>query len=104
MILHIFWVVFLMFIWFKTDAFTDYFSFLESVKNWKQYKELKNPEIGYPDYIFLNNQNFWTKLVSCQYCLLFWFVILTSFYFGFFNFPIVYILSLILFRLIEKNI
>jgi hypothetical protein len=104
MIIQIFWVVFLMFIWFKTDAFTDYFSYLKSVKDWKSYKSEKNPELSYPDYIFLNNQNFRTKLLSCRHCLLFWFVILTSFYFGFFNFPIVYILSLILFRLIEKNI
>jgi hypothetical protein len=59
MILQIFWVIFLMFIWFKTDAFTDYFSSLKSVKDWKQYKELSNPEISYPDFIFLKRQTFW---------------------------------------------
>jgi len=104
MILQIFWCVFLMYIWFKTDAFSDYFSNLKSVKDWKKYKEEKNPDLSYYDFLFITNKSFWTKLLSCRYCLLFWFVIVTSLFFNFINFPIIYILSLILFRVIEKNI
>lgn len=104
MILQIFWCVFLMFIWFKTDAFSDYFTTLKSVKEWKKYKEEKNPDISYYNFLFISNPSFWTKLISCRYCLLFWIVMITSIFFGFTNFPIVYIFSLVFFRLIEKNI
>lgn len=101
MIESIFWSVLIMFIWFETDAFVYYFSFLKSVQKWKKYKQETNPELNYPDYLMINYPGFFTKLISCQPCLLFWIVLLFSIN-NPVNFPINYVLSWILFRIMGK--
>jgi hypothetical protein len=101
MIESIFWSVFIMFIWFKTDAFCQYFPFLSKVKEWNDYR-IKNTDISFPNFLFLRNPNFWTKLISCQPCLLFWIVILLSFLFGFSYFPVKWAISYFIFRVISK--
>ncbi len=93
----IFWSIFILFIWFKTDAFTQYLSRYKWVKMWISYKDI-NPDIDFPDFIFLKNPNFLTKLLSCQPCFLFWIVIIVSLFMGFSNFPIVYLSSYFIFR------
>ena len=51
MVLEIFWVIFLLFIWFKTDAFIQYaklfkISKITKVDLWETYR-LSNPKITY---------------------------------------------------------
>lgn len=87
--------VFLLYIWFQTDFFPyyfkkiDYFNYLE-----------EGIFISYPDYLFINNPNFWTKLFSCPTCLLFWIHFFLSFWFGFNLFFFNYLLSLVIYKLI----
>lgn len=97
---EVFWCIFLMFIWFRTDAFPNYFS-NRWTKHYFEYKNI-NPEISFPNFLVLKYPNFWTKLVSCQPCFLVWILIFISFIFDFSNFPIVYILSYFMFRLFVK--
>ena len=101
MIEVIFWSVFLMFIWFKTDAFTQYFSSLSIVKKFEEYK-IVNYDISFPSFIYLKKPNFWTKLISCQPCLLFWIVIFLSIFYGFSYFPVKWVISYFIFRVISK--
>lgn len=98
---NIFLSVFILFIWFETDAFIRYFSFLKSVKNYKDYK-LINSEINYPEFLYLKSSNFLTKLISCPSCLLFWTLILICFLTTFSHFFAQYILAYSIFRIIRK--
>ena len=99
--IEIFWSVLIMFIWFETDAFVSYFPFINSVKKWEKYKKEINPELNYPDYLMINYPGFFTKLISCQSCLLFWIVLPLSIS-NISIFPINYVLSWILFRIMRK--
>lgn len=100
MIDSIFWSIFILFIWFKTDAFIQYFFNLKIVKDFESYRFV-NPDISFTDFIYLKNPNFWTKLLSCQPCFLFWVLITFSFYYGFSHFAFRYILSYTFFRLLK---
>jgi len=100
MIDSIFWSVFILFIWFKTDAFCQYFSNLKIVKDFESYKFV-NPDISFTDFINLKKTNFWTKLLSCQPCFLFWILVAFSVYYGFEHFSFRYILSYTIFRLLK---
>ena len=94
-IYHISINIFLIYIWFQTDFFPYYFN----RKKYFDYIE-EFGFISYPNYIFAQNSNFYTKLISCVECLLFWINFFTSFYYGFENFFINYLLSLVIYKLI----
>lgn len=102
---HVMWVNLLMFIWFNTDAFCDYFFWVEKfrITEYKNYLKL-NSRISYPEYLFVTNSGFFTKLISCKPCLLFWFTIVTSMVFDFSYFSVVYIMSYVIYRLLSKYI
>lgn len=97
----IFWCIFVMFIWFNTSAFIMYFPKNKFVRLYKDY-QLLNPDITFPNYLVLKHPNFLTKLISCQPCFLFWVLLIITFIFGFSNFPIIYIISYFLYRILIK--
>ena len=102
---QVMWVNFIMFIWFNTDAFTDYFSWAKifKVKDYKNYIQL-NRRMTYPDFIFLKNTNFFTKLISCRPCLQFWIVLSTGFFFNFSSIAGVYVISYIIYKILNKYV
>jgi len=69
-------VAVLLFVWFKTDAFTEYLSlfglgrfllvndWIEAVKD--------DPGLSYPAYLIYCNPNFFNRLISCSNCLVFY--------------------------------
>lgn len=102
------WSVFIMFIWFNTNAFTDYILFFKLdkyfyVSKWNSYLEI-NPKIGYLSYIRIKHNNFITKLISCKLCLLFWiiFILIVIFKQSFILLPIIYITSYVIYKKIDK--
>jgi len=107
--LSIFWCIFLLFIWFKTDAFIQYSELFGlsnkfKISEWLDYRIL-NPKISYLEYISIKNRNFLTKLISCVPCFLFWIVILVSLLMNtLFYFPITYIISYVVYKLIDKYV
>ncbi len=114
MIFEIFWVVLILFIWFETDAFVQYckafrLSKLLKINDWEEYK-ITTTNIGYLDYILIKHKGFFTKLVSCQPCLTFWITIIVKLFFissfNFFvaTFPITYILSYVIYKIIKKYV
>lgn len=102
---QVMWVNFIMFIWFNTDAFLDYFSWTKLFKL-KDYKEyiLKNRKIIYPDFLFIQSPNFFTKLLSCKPCLNFWIVLSTGYFYNFSSFAGVYIISYVIYKILSKYV
>lgn len=96
-----FFNIFCLFIWFKTDAFIEYFKYIPYCKyifkidNYNKY--LKDiTYVSYPIYLQLNHNNFFTRLISCPYCMLFWINCFNLFFYKFsIYFFVNYILSLI---------
>jgi hypothetical protein len=110
MVLQIFWVIFLMFIWFKTDAFVQYvklfkLSKITKVDLWESYR-LSSPKITYLEYISVKHNNFFTKLLSCKPCFTFWIVLIISIIFNspISEFAMIYILSYIIYKLCDKYV
>jgi hypothetical protein len=108
-VITIFWCVFLLFIWFKTDAFIQYSELFGlsnkfKITDWQDYRIL-NPKITYLEYISIKNKNFLTKLISCVPCFLFWIAILISVLENtLLYFPITYILSYVIYKLIDRYV
>lgn len=97
------WTNFILFIWFETDVFSDYLGWtkLFKINDYNLYKS-KNPRISYPDFLFLDNPNFFTKLLSCKPCLLFWLVFFYNPIYNFEYIPIIYLTSYCLYKILKK--
>lgn len=104
---QIFYVIFLLFIWFNTDAFISYsklfrLSKLFKINSWEEYRMI-NPKMNYLNYIRNKHTNFFTKLVTCKPCLTFWFVLVSCYFFvNLFYFPMIYMLSYSIYTLLCK--
>ena len=104
MIISIFYVVFLLFIWFDTTAFVDYSKLFRLnkiflISSWEEYRTI-NPRIDYLSFISTRKRNFITKLVSCKPCFTFWLsIIFTLIFYNILYFPIVYILSYLIYNI-----
>jgi hypothetical protein len=105
---QIFWVVFLLFIWFDTDAFIQYSKLFRlskffKINSWEEYR-LEN-KISYLDYLSIKNKNFLTKLISCRPCFSVWIVLfICTLYGSILQFPIIYVTSYILYKLMIKYV
>jgi cytosine/uracil/thiamine/allantoin permease len=108
-LISVFWVVFLMLIWFESDAFVRYTDLLGIdeafyLHEYHVHKDQSLEPLDYLDFIRQHDQkSFWVALFSCQTCLSFWgsllvSCIVTSAYF----LPVVYVLSLCLYLFIKK--
>ena len=109
LMIQIFWVVFLLFIWFNTDAFIQYskiigLSRLFKINDWEDYR-LESPRITYLEYLTLKNRGFFTKLISCKPCLTFWITITICLIFNsLVLFPVIYMLSYIIYKIIDRYV
>jgi phospholipid N-methyltransferase len=107
--ISIFWCVFLLFIWFKTDFVIQYaqlFNLSDKFKitNWQDYRIL-NPKISYLEYLSIKHKSFFTKLISCLPCFLFWITLIISILMNtIYYFPITYILSYVIYKLIDRYV
>lgn len=101
-----FFNVFCLFIWFNTEAFIEYIRYIPYINNFLKVKQYiayqKNDDsLNYPLYLTVYYNNFFTKLISCPYCLLFWVNLLSlgllnNIMFIFVN----YVISLILYSVV----
>jgi hypothetical protein len=109
MLIQIFWVVFILFIWFNTDAFIQYGKLLKldkltKINLWESYR-LTNPKITYLEYLSIKHRGFFTKLITCKPCLNFWITLIICLFFdSLIQFPVIYMLSYITHKLIEKYV
>lgn len=107
--LSVFWVIFLLFIWFKTDAIEKYSSlfFLNrftKVDKFIEYKKI-NPIVEYLPFLRTTYKNFFVNLITCVPCFNFWIVLLLVVIYKILAlYPIVYLLSYIIFKLLNKYV
>jgi hypothetical protein len=99
--------IMILLIWFKTDAFLEYMSLfrikgLTKIKHFEEYKKI-NPTISYLNFIKIKFPNFFTKLITCPYCLSFWTALGICFLFNNILFlPLYYIGSIFVYKLLEN--
>jgi len=69
-------VALILIIWFETDAFVEYLSFLRVGRAFfklDRYAELKKKVgVSYPDFLSMNYDNFVLNLITCPICLAIW--------------------------------
>lgn len=101
----IFWIVFLQYIWFNTDAFIWWSKLFKlgkflRIDDWDQYRLEVNPKIKYYEFIFQKYPNFATKLLSCKPCLILWFTIILILIFSqnLVSIPIFYLISYLVYK------
>ena len=105
--LHILSIASILIIWLKTEAFVEYaelfgFGFTFSLPDYYQQKE-NDPSLTYLDYLAINHDCFFTRLIICPYCLAFWFSLLASLSYGKITFlPLFYIGSLSTYGAVNK--
>ena len=89
------------YLWLKTDFIRWYFPF-GVVNQYINYKNDMQSNISFPDYLFLKNNNFVTKLLSCDVCLMMWSNIILALLFGFNLFFFKYITSVLIYKILCK--
>jgi hypothetical protein len=76
-LLYSFFNVFCLFVWFNTEAFIEYCKYIPFLKkslkiqDYYEYQR-KGGNLKYPIYLQVNYNNFFNRMISCIYCLLFW--------------------------------
>lgn len=96
-------------IWFNTEAFVEYaklFRVANIFKIDKFEQAYKNDfTLEYLPWLKSTYPNFFTKLISCPWCLGFWISILSSFFFNTLNIVFVqYLISMILYFTIRNKV
>lgn len=76
-ILSILWSLLVLFLWFDTNVFHEYFHrilFLRKLFKFDEYDKNKEyyGHCSYQDFLPIQYNNFFVKLISCPYCLGFW--------------------------------
>ena len=96
--------LFLLIIWFKTEAFYEYFKYISILNKFFKFKHYKEficmqYEI-YPNFLVIKHNNFFTRLISCPKCINFWITLILIFFVNsFFSLFIIYTLSLMLYNI-----
>lgn len=98
---------FIMYIWFKTDAFIEYFKYIKYFFNLFKIKEYlcfreKHNNINYHTFLILNYNNFFVRLITCPSCVGVWLTMMSSIlYINKYNFFSNFIYLLILYYIIS---
>lgn len=108
MILLIAWINLILFLWFDTEAFISYFKWVNifKIKEYETYRNITNGRIKYFDFLLLQNNNFFTKLISCRPCLCFWISLFFTFIsdYGFIEFPFIYLTSYVIYKILNRHV
>ena len=95
-------------IWFETEALLEYAKVFRLNKLFKinEYEKCLNEnledDVSYPDFLASEYNNFFTRLISCPICLGFWVTLCVAFYLNIELFPVINILSMLLYFLTKK--
>jgi len=84
-------------IWFDSTAFEEY-AVLFGVDSYLKVKDFKEAQkndltLDYHNYLLLNHDNFFVRLITCQLCTTVWLSIIACVHIGFIYFPLLAILS-----------
>lgn len=97
-------IIFILLIWFKTDALAEYGNLLRIKFFVKYFKDRDaRPELTLLTYLGINNRtSFIIKILICEYCLNFWMCLIASLFTSVIYLPVYYILSIFVFKLISS--
>lgn len=69
-------------VWFQTNAFIEYAKILVVGNKFLKVDEFEGESrmtgVNYPEFLQLNYNCFFTRLISCPYCILFWLCVVQS--------------------------
>ena len=99
-----FFVALALVIWFKTDAFNEYAKLLNLGDFFylNEFHELEAGTFSYPEFLYERNPCFFTKLISCPICSSVWLGAISSIFAGIQFMPVITILGLLLYLVIDK--
>jgi hypothetical protein len=90
-------------LWFETNVVVEYVNFFHlggsiDVCEYDDY-ELDGKCKNYPEYLLVRYPSFYTKLISCPYCIGFWSTVICCIFLGlpFVSWAMIYILSLLVY-------
>jgi len=90
-------------IWFKTNVIVEYGFFLpfisKYINEYKNASRIQNQGM-FINFLVLNYDNFFIRLISCPLCITFWLSLISSFFISFKFLGFIYILSLLLYKII----
>lgn len=92
------------FLLLQTDVIYEYFKYF-NIKILKEYSIAKQAGINNNliKFLVLNYNNFFTKLISCPYCLSFWFSLLICFFTNIKFFGLNYLTTVIIYFILYKT-
>lgn len=92
----------LLFLLKKTDFIYDYLKLVDFKD--ERYEALKdsNLHINYLDFLHAKHGGFYTKLISCPFCLGLWFAIIPCLFFGWLAIGLHYLIILMTFTILSK--
>jgi hypothetical protein len=96
--------MFVLTVWFHTEAFEEYgrifgLGKLLRIGDYKQAVKNDLSIISYRMFLAMEYKNFWTRLINCSFCLGFWVVLVTCLCFSFYNIPLIYVVTMLIFLL-----
>ena len=99
-------VVFVLIVWFHTTAFEEYaklFGFGKWLKidAYIAAREQDMSILNFHSYLNQKYNNFLTRLLICPFCIGFWLTVVTCLVFGCVNIPVIYVLSMLTFHIMQ---
>jgi hypothetical protein len=96
-IISSFWSLLVLFIWFDTNAFYEYTREFLRYNTYESKKHMYD-DCSLSDFIAIHYSSFWSRLLSCPYCLGFWSSLAFTLAFSSFLYlPMIYFLTLVLY-------
>ena len=97
-------------IWFKTEAFVEYLELfrLDSLFGVKKFRkqQVEGGDYGldYPNFLLINYNSFFIRLITCPFCLTVWASLVISGFVGWYYIPFLFVVSVGLFGVINNYI
>ncbi len=97
-------------VWLRTDAFVEYvelfrLSSLFGVKKFREQQlQANNYSLDYPNFLIINYNSFFTRLITCPFCLTVWASGIISYFIGWYYVPFLFITIISLFGVISNRI
>ena len=98
-LIFIFAIASVLTVWFKSSVVVEYCTFLAIVDSYKKAK-MSNPGLEFIDYITIYRNCFLSRLIVCPYCINVWLTLPCMFFVPIYELPVIYISSLILYKLV----
>lgn len=100
------WLFMVMMIWFRSEAFLEYLELLGldmafGVKDYRS-QQKDNPNLTYLDFLIINHNSFFVRLITCPLCFCIWGAILIGAYAGWPYVPFSFFITFGLFGVINS--